>query len=95
MNDQRIAELKEYVRRARLETARLIHRAGSGHIGGDFSEAELITALYHEILNVSPADFARAPEGEPPLALTMPEKRLIPTGIGFSSARGTPWKCCW
>lgn len=62
MNEQRITELKEYARNARLAVARLIHQAGSGHIGGDFSEAELVTALYHEILNVSPGDFAKEKE---------------------------------
>lgn len=65
MNEQRINELKELARKARLAVARLIHRAGSGHIGGDFSEAELVTVLYHEILNVSPKDFAKpTAEGE-------------------------------
>lgn len=88
MNGQRIAELKEYARKARLETARLIHRAGSGHIGGDFSEAELITILYHEILNVSPADFARAPEGEPSFGFDYAREKANPHRDRFLLSKG-------
>lgn len=88
MNEQRITKLKEYAQQARLATARLIHRAGSGHIGGDFSEAELITALYHEILNVSPADFARPPAGEPPFGFDYTRKKANPDRDRFLLSKG-------
>ena len=41
------------IRKTALET---IHTAGSGHIGGSFSMAEIITVLYFKAMNIDPND---------------------------------------
>ncbi len=38
----------------RKHILRMIHRAGSGHPGGALSAADIITALYFDVLNVDP-----------------------------------------
>ena len=45
------------IRRTALQT---IHTAGSGHIGGSMSIAEILSVLYYEQMNVDPADPAKA-----------------------------------
>ena len=39
------------VRKTALE---MIMKSGGGHIGGDFSEAEILTTLYFHEMNISP-----------------------------------------
>jgi Transketolase, N-terminal subunit len=39
----------------RLDTLELVTSAGTGHIGGDFSEIEILTYLYYEGMRISPA----------------------------------------
>lgn len=41
------------IRKTALET---IHTAGSGHIGGSFSMAEIVTVLYFKEMNIDPSD---------------------------------------
>ena len=41
------------IRKTALET---IHTAGSGHIGGSFSMAEIVTVLYFKAMNIDPKD---------------------------------------
>src|SRR5206468_9391502 len=41
-------------KRIRLKTLRLIHRAGSSHIGAAFSMTDLLAVLYTKILRVDP-----------------------------------------
>ena len=43
--------LKEKARQLRVDTLDMILKAGSGHVGGSFSMAELITALYYDKMN--------------------------------------------
>jgi transketolase len=38
----------------------MVHRAGAGHPGGDFSSADILTALYSGVLRIDPAN-PRAP----------------------------------
>lgn len=47
--------LKQKAMDLRLDTLELITSAGTGHIGGDFSEMELLTYLYYEEMHISPA----------------------------------------
>ena len=44
--------LAEKARTLRLNTLDMILKAGSGHIGGSFSIAELITALFYDKMNL-------------------------------------------
>lgn len=51
---QAAASIKMTSHKLRITIARMIKRAGSGHIGGSFSCVELLTVLYDNILNVRP-----------------------------------------
>ena len=51
-----VQELKEIARNVRIDALRGIHAAGSGHPGGSFSAADILTALYFNVMNVDPAD---------------------------------------
>jgi transketolase len=41
--------------RARLLGLEMVYRAASGHIGGSFSAMDLLTVLYHNVMNIDPA----------------------------------------
>ena len=47
-----IAFLKEKARQLRVDTLDMILKAGSGHVGGSFSIAELLTALYYDKMDL-------------------------------------------
>ncbi|MBQ0071662.1 MAG: transketolase [Spirochaetales bacterium] len=47
-----IAFLQEKARQLRVDTLEMIMKAGSGHVGGSYSMAELITALYYGKMNL-------------------------------------------
>ncbi|MFD6170983.1 transketolase [Streptomyces coeruleorubidus] len=49
----RLRELAYSIRRSDLE---MIGRAGQGHIGGDFSAADIVTVLYFAVLDVRPEE---------------------------------------
>ncbi|GGU14696.1 transketolase [Streptomyces coeruleorubidus] len=49
----RLRELAYSIRRSDLE---MISRAGQGHIGGDFSAADIVTVLYFAVLDVRPEE---------------------------------------
>ena len=49
-------ELRKMTKTIRSDIVTMIHKAGSGHPGGSLSAAELVTALYFEVMKVDPAD---------------------------------------
>lgn len=49
-----IDELREKAREIRLRVLDMVYKAQSGHIGGSFSEAEILSALYFRILRIKP-----------------------------------------
>lgn len=53
---KRCEELTEIARRLRVEIVRMVHHAQSGHIGGGFSAADIVAALYWEILRIRPEE---------------------------------------
>lgn len=53
MSDAELRELAGAVRRTSLE---MISRAGSSHVGGVFSAAEILAVLYGSVLRVRPVD---------------------------------------
>lgn len=55
------AALQQMATQVRLSVLHMIHRAKLGHIGGDFSVADILATLYGAVLNVDPAD-PTAPE---------------------------------
>ena len=52
--DERVAFLKEKAKDVRFRIVDMIHTAQSGHPGGSLSAADIVTALYFDILNVDP-----------------------------------------
>ena len=51
-----IKELEVKATEVRCGIIRATHAAGSGHPGGSLSSADILTALYFEVMNVDPAD---------------------------------------
>jgi transketolase len=49
-----VAELSELAREIRLADLKMISQARLGHIGGDFSVADILATLYGAVLNVDP-----------------------------------------
>ncbi len=46
--------LREMAQRVRHDDLRMVYRAGIGHLGGDFSVADILVTLYAGVLNVDP-----------------------------------------
>jgi len=49
-----IDELKEKANAIRINIVRMIHNAGSGHVGGSLGMADVFTALYLDVLSHNP-----------------------------------------
>ena len=49
-----VAHIAEAARQIRLQDLKLVHYAGAGHIGGDFSAIDVLATLYGAVLNVTP-----------------------------------------
>jgi transketolase len=49
-----IAHIAEAARQIRIQDLKLVHYAGAGHIGGDFSAIDILATLYGAVLNVTP-----------------------------------------
>jgi transketolase len=56
-----IEHVRELARRVRIADLKMISRAQLGHIGGDFSVADILATLYGAVLNVDPEN-PTAPE---------------------------------
>lgn len=56
LSRERIAELEEIARRIRVHIVRMIHAAGSGHPGGSLGAADIVTALYFEVMRIRPEE---------------------------------------
>ncbi|MGD0777311.1 MAG: transketolase [Candidatus Solibacter sp.] len=52
--DARIAALREMANAVRRQSLRMVHRAGAGHPGGDLSSADILAALYFDVLRIDP-----------------------------------------
>ena len=53
-SDMDVARLQEVARRIRVEIVRTIHAARAGHLGGSLSEADILAALYFQVMRVRP-----------------------------------------
>ena len=51
---EQVAHVAEAARQIRLQDLKLVHYAGAGHIGGDFSAIDVLATLYGCVLNVTP-----------------------------------------
>lgn len=56
MNAQTKKELQLWAAKIRKTALRTIQNAGSGHIGGSFSIAEILSVLYFDQMHVDPAN---------------------------------------
>jgi len=52
----RIERMRRTAQELRLAVVEMIHRAGSGHVGGSLSAAEILTVLYDAVLRLGPAE---------------------------------------
>jgi transketolase len=51
---EQVQELEQIAHDLRCLVVQMVYRAGSGHIGGSLSAADLITALYFSVLRIDP-----------------------------------------
>ncbi len=49
---------KEFAKRIRIESLKMVHSADASHIGGSLSVADILATLYSGILNISPSNLA-------------------------------------
>lgn len=49
-------ELRQFAHDRRLDVVEMVHNSGAGHIGGDMSVMEILTVLYCDTMNFSPAN---------------------------------------
>lgn len=52
--EEQVAHVAEAARQIRIQDLKLVHFAGAGHIGGDFSAIDVLATLYGAVLNVTP-----------------------------------------
>ncbi|MCL5985110.1 MAG: transketolase [Actinobacteria bacterium] len=52
----KIEKLEEITTELKMETLKMVYKAGRGHIGGSFSSANIIASLYFEIMNINPEE---------------------------------------
>jgi transketolase len=58
---EQIAHIAEAAKQIRIQDVKLVHHAGAGHIGGDFSAIDILATLYGAVLDISP-ETVNAPE---------------------------------
>jgi len=63
MNKKNISELEQIAMQVRRDIIRMVHNAKSGHPGGSLGCADLITALFFNILNTTPESFSETGAG--------------------------------
>lgn len=54
ISDERLKQLRRTAIQLRRHVVESVHHAGAGHLGGPMSAAEILTALYFEVMNVDP-----------------------------------------
>lgn len=52
--EELITRAAEAARQIRIQDLKLVHHAGAGHIGGDFSAIDILATLYGSVLNITP-----------------------------------------
>ncbi|MGW7682546.1 transketolase [Kribbella sp. NPDC054772] len=51
---EQIAHIAEAAKQIRIQDLKLVHHAGAGHIGGDFSAIDILATLYGAVLDITP-----------------------------------------
>ena len=54
LDNARLVSLRLAARTVRRDIVTMVHKAKSGHIGGSLSAADLVVALYYEVIQVDP-----------------------------------------
>jgi transketolase len=54
ISGERLKQLRRTAIQLRRHVVESVHHAGAGHLGGPMSAAEILTALYFEVMNVDP-----------------------------------------
>jgi transketolase len=55
-NDPQVGRLEEAARRIRVEIIRAVNGAKAGHLGGPLSAADMLAALYFQVMRIRPDD---------------------------------------
>jgi transketolase len=55
---EQAAHIAEVARQIRIQDLKLVHHAGAGHIGGDFSAIDILATLYGAVLDITPETVA-------------------------------------
>jgi transketolase len=56
LGTDRLTELRAKAREARRDIVTMVHRANSGHVGGSLGAADIMVALYHDVMRLRPAE---------------------------------------
>ncbi len=56
MSEERLQRLQAQAKVIRRDIVSMLGKAGSGHPGGSLSAADIVTALYFEVMNINPKD---------------------------------------
>ncbi len=56
MNKERLQQLQSQAKAIRRDIISMLGKAGSGHPGGSLSAADIVTALYFEVMNINPQE---------------------------------------
>lgn len=59
-----VSELQEIATQVRRDIIRMVYNAQSGHPGGSLGCADLLTALYFEVMDIQPENFTQNGENE-------------------------------
>jgi transketolase len=51
---EQVAHIAEAARQIRIQDLKLVHHAGAGHIGGDYSAIDIMATLYGAVLDITP-----------------------------------------
>lgn len=54
ITSEEIKYLENLAKESRINILKMVHNSKSGHIGGAFSAADILTVLYHKCMNITP-----------------------------------------
>ncbi|MBE3138631.1 MAG: transketolase [Actinobacteria bacterium] len=56
INQEKVLFLEDKARKIRVDIIKMVYQAQAGHPGGSLSAADIVTALYFDILNIDPTN---------------------------------------
>lgn len=81
-----VEELKKIASQVRRDIVRMVTDAQSGHPGGSLSSADILTALYFNVMNIDPAGWTRDGKGQDVFILSA--GHITPVYYSVLSRRG-------